>query len=253
MKKEAPIGVFDSGVGGLSVLKALRNELPLESFIYLADSKNAPYGNKDQGRIIELSVNNTQFLLEKNVKMIIVACNTATGAAISRLREMFSLPFVGMEPAVKPAAMESASKKIGVLATARTFEASHFNKTVNRFAGDVEVFVKVGHGLVELIEEGETESNKTREILARYIDPLLAEGIDQLVLGCTHFPFLMPLLKEMLPPGIKIHDPAPAVSKQARRLLEINNGLAREKVMAEDLFYTSGDYSILKKMAGLMS
>jgi glutamate racemase len=252
MERNSPIGVFDSGVGGLTVLKALREALPLESWVYYADSINAPYGNKSTGEIVELSAKNTEFLLARNVKLIVVACNTATGAAIGRLRESYPLPFVGMEPAVKPAAMESVSKKIGVLATARTFEADHFNNTVNRYAGDVEVIVQVGHGLVELIENGDTETPETRKLLEKYLEPMLMAGIDQLVLGCTHYPFLLPLLAEMLPPGIKVHDPAPAVARQTKRILEANNAMADGRIIAEDLFFTSGNPEVLNKLKGFI-
>ena len=137
MENNSHIGVFDSGVGGLSVLKALREELPKESFIYLADSANAPYGRRTPVQILALALKNTEFLLEKNVKVVVVACNTATGIAINDLRKIFPLPFIGMEPAVKPAAADSVTKRIGVLATSRTFEADHFNQTVSRYTDGI--------------------------------------------------------------------------------------------------------------------
>ena len=248
MDRNTHIGIFDSGVGGLSVLRALKNELPEESFIYLADSANAPYGKLQPERIIDLARKNTEFLLKKNVKLVVLACNTATGIAIKNLRKSFHLPFVGMEPAVKPAAANSLSRKIGVLATARTFEADHFNETVNRFADGVEVFVKVDDGLVELIEAGEAGSWQTERLLSSYLDPLIDSGIDQLVLGCTHYPFLMPLLRKLLPDTITIHDPAPAVARQVRRILEKNNGSVKTPKSLEDQYYSTGNRTILDLM-----
>lgn len=245
MAANSNIGVFDSGIGGLTVLKALRNELPDESFVYLADSANAPYGRLEPQQISELSVKNTEFLLTRDVKLIVVACNTATGVAIGNLRELFHIPFIGMEPAVKPAAELSLSKKIGVLATARTFEADHFNHTVNRYAEGVEVMVKVGEGLVNLIEKGLANSPETENLLESYLRPMLDAGIDQLVLGCTHYPFLMPALRKIIPSSVTIHDPAPAVARQARKILEENNILAPGPKKRPDQFFSTGNRSVL--------
>lgn len=248
MERDLSIGIFDSGIGGLTVLRALHIELPDESFIYLADSANAPYGRLSPEKIIDLSFQNTCFLIDKGVKMIVVACNTATGIAINILRQSFPIPFVGMEPAVKPAAAASVSKKIGVLATARTFEADHFNSTVNRFAGDVEVMMAVGDGLVELIENGYADSVEAENLLKMYLDPMIEAGIDQLVLGCTHYPFLTPILKKLLPESIALHDPAPAVAQQTRRILEQNGGLKSTRGIIADQYFSTGDRTVLDKM-----
>jgi glutamate racemase len=248
MNKYSPIGIFDSGIGGLSVLRALRKELPLESFIYMADSGNAPYGRLSADEIIKLSSKNTEFLINKNAKLIVVACNTATGAAIKHLRESYSVPFVGMEPAVKPAALLSKTGKIGVLATARTFEADHFNSTVDRYTGDVDVTVKVGDGLVELVEKGMLDTPELMNMLEEYLAPLIKEGIDQLVLGCTHYPFLTSAIRKIIPESIVIHDPAPAVASQTRRVLSKYNGLVSDKKLLEDEFYSSGNRSVLDEM-----
>jgi len=251
MKGDSSIGVFDSGIGGLTVLRALREELPNESFIYLADSANAPYGRLSPEKIIDLASLNTKFLLDKGVKLVVVACNTATGIAINHLRQTFTIPFVGMEPAVKPAAAASITKKIGVLATARTFEADHFNKTVNRFAGDVEVILRVGDGLVELIEEGKADSPEAEKLLKLYLKPMIEAGIDQLVLGCTHYPFLTPIMRNILPERVVIHDPAPAVARQTRRILEQNGGLNNSKGNTSNEYYSSGDRTILDKILNI--
>ncbi len=254
MDSNSHIGIFDSGIGGLTVLKALWAELPNESFIYLADSAHAPYGMRSPEQVIALSFKNTEFLLERNVKLVVVACNTATGIAINHLRKTYSIPFVGMEPAVKPAAAASISKKIGVLATQRTFEADHFNATMNRYADGVEVYVQVGDGLVELIEQGLADSPKTKKLLSQYLDPLVKAGIDQLVLGCTHYPFLLPLIRKIIPETIVVHDPAPAVASQTRKILKKNDGLVSGHKNLEDQFYSTGDREILDRvLTGLLS
>lgn len=253
MHKNSHIGIFDSGIGGLTVLKALRRELPEESFIYLADSANAPYGRLSPEKIIELSTKNTEFLIRKEVKLIVVACNTATGIAINHLRQSFHIPFVGMEPAVKPAAAASKSKKIGVLATSRTFEADHFNSTVNKFAGEVEVLVRVGEGLVELIEDGKADSKETEKLLIKYLNPMFEAGIDHLVLGCTHYPFLTPLIRKIMPENISLHDPAPAVARQTKRILEQHDGQAKKPKTLEDQFFSSGDRSVLDKVVRILN
>ncbi len=248
MDRNSHIGVFDSGIGGLSVLKSLRKELPMESFIYMADSANAPYGRLPAEKIIELSRKNTEFLLSKNSKVIVIACNTATGAAIKYLRQTFSVPFIGMEPAVKPAALLSKTGKIGVLATARTFEADHFNTTVERYSGDVDVIVKIGDGLVEMVEKGSLDTPELMNLLEEYLEPLIKEGIDQLVLGCTHYPFLIPAIRKILPDEVVIHDPAPAVASQTRRVLLQKNSLVLNGKLFEDEFYSTGDRSVLDQM-----
>ncbi len=244
MLKNAPIGLFDSGLGGLSVWKYLVRELPNESTRYLADSAHAPYGERSTKDIIRLSVTHTEKLLDLGCKMIIVACNTATGAAINYLRSQYACPFVGMEPAIKPAAALSKTGVIGVLATAQTFEANHFNQTKNRYAEGIEVKLAIGKGLVELVESGKADST----LLKQYLDPMITAGIDQLVLGCTHYPFLIPVLNRILHAGIKLHDPAPAVAKQARRILEQDKGHNDSEQPVSHHFGTSGDPELLRRM-----
>lgn len=241
MDKSKPIGVFDSGIGGLTVWRQLADQLPAETLIYLADSAYAPYGRKPRDYIIERARIITRFLLDQGSKLIVVACNTATGAAISVLRKEFTVSFIGVEPAVKPAALESRTGHIGVLATEQTFRSEHFNRTRGLYARSVEVHVRAGNGLVELIENGKAFSAESRALLEKYLEPMVQKGIDQLVLGCTHYPFLIPLIREILPPGIQIIDPAPAVARQTMKVLEENKILAPGNQKPDYLFYTSGD------------
>jgi glutamate racemase len=249
MKISDPIGIFDSGVGGLSVLKELIHLLPNESFIYFADNKHAPYGRKDRGDVMIYAEDISEHLIELGAKLIVVACNTATGIAINHLRKQFTIPFVGMEPAVKPAAAQSKTGKIGVLATANTFEADHFNKTRNRFANHVEVIMTVGDGLVELVESGMVDSSETKKLLEAYLLPMIDQGIDQLVLGCTHYPFLIPAIRRIIPDDVTIHDPAPAVAKQAQRILQEMDLLNTGKEKPVYSFEASGDSKVLEEMA----
>ena len=248
MDKSAPIGVFDSGVGGLSVLTEIVSLLPNESIVYFADSAHTPYGLHQASEIIDYSEAIVNFLLSKNVKLIVVACNTATGVAIRHLRDIFDLPFVGMEPAIKPAVQLTKTGIIGVLATAPTFEAEHFRRTKNQFAEDLKVKVAVGRGLVELVEQGKAVSGESKTLLERYLRPMIEDGIDQLVLGCTHYPFLIKVMREILPPEIIIHNPAPSVARQVQRVLAMHNGLNSEKGNSVYSFFSSGDREELDKM-----
>ncbi len=241
MNRSAPIGVFDSGIGGLSVWNELIRELPDESFIYVADSANAPYGNKTKQFITDRSRAISAFLSDSGCKLIVVACNTATGAAISTLRKEFAVPFIGVEPAIKPAALESKSGHIGVLATAQTFKGEHFKRSIEQFGRFVEVHERAGTGLVELIENGKTDSPETRKLLKSYLYPMVEQGIDQLVLGCTHYPFLIPVIREMVPEGIHIIDPAPAVARQTHKVLEDHAGRNTGNISSFYSFYTTGD------------
>ncbi|OGO37473.1 MAG: glutamate racemase [Chloroflexi bacterium RBG_16_57_11] len=219
--ENTPIGVFDSGVGGLSVLRALRHELPGESFIYFADQAHVPYGPRPLEQVCAFSEAITRYLLGQGAGLIVVACNTASAAALHRLREIFpQTPFVGMEPAVKPAAEHTRSGRVGVLATPATFQGALYASVVERFANGVQLFQNTCPGLVAQIEAGEIESPRTREILDHALGPMLAEGIDTVVLGCTHYPFVIPLIEQITGPGVRVIDPAPAIARQARRLLE---------------------------------
>ncbi|MFD0798188.1 glutamate racemase [Maribacter chungangensis] len=215
-----PIGIFDSGVGGTSIWKEIQELLPQERTIYLADGKNAPYGEKTKETILQLSIKNTEYLLQQNCKLIVVACNTATTNAIGYLRKTYDVPFIGIEPAIKPAALQSASKTIGVLATKGTLTSSLFHSTAKDHAKNSEIIEQQGKGLVALIESGKLHTAETRELLQGYLKPMLEKGIDYLVLGCTHYPYLIPLLKEILPSGVTIIDSGEAVARQTKAVLK---------------------------------
>jgi len=247
METTGAIGVFDSGIGGLSVWRKLKELLPGESTIYVSDSAHAPYGTKTKKYIQDRSEILTRFLLEEGSKIIVVACNTATGAAITKLRQKFDVPFIGVEPAIKPAALASKSGHIGVLATVQTFRGEHFKRTSGLYADRVAVHVQAGTGLVELIECGRIDSPKTRELLHLFLDPMIEAGVDQLVLGCTHYPFLIPLIQEIIPHAITVIDPAPAVALQTKRVLEHNGLLNRFAKDARHDFITSGDAGAMEQ------
>ncbi|MEW5872902.1 MAG: glutamate racemase [Chloroflexota bacterium] len=216
-----PIGIFDSGVGGLSVLRALWAELPDETFIYLADQGRVPYGPRSLEQVRSFSVEITNFLLEQGARLIVVACNAASAAALHHLRRTFpDTPFVGMEPAVKPAAEQTHSGVVGVLATPATFQGALYASVVERFANGVELLQHTCPGLVAQIEAGHLDTPQTRAILEEALQPMLGRGIDTVVLGCTHYPFVIPLIQQIAGPQVRVIDPAPAVARQARRVLE---------------------------------
>ncbi|MCX6031221.1 MAG: glutamate racemase [Chloroflexi bacterium] len=216
----ARIGLFDSGVGGLSVAREIMRQLPGHPLIYLADQAHAPYGQRPLAEIRALSAWITRFLLDQGAEVIVIACNTASAAALRPLRaEVPGVSFVGMEPAVKPAAERSRSGHVGVIATSATFQGELFASLLDRFAGNVAVHTQVCPELVPLVEAGELASERTRQALTGYLAPLLAAGIDELVLGCTHYPFLRPLIEEVAGPGVEVLDPAPAVARQTARVL----------------------------------
>ena len=242
-----PIGIFDSGVGGISIWKELRSLLPLEDTIYLADSKNAPYGEKPPEVILNLSVKNTELLLQKDCKLIVVACNTATTNAIDHLREHYPVPFIGIEPAIKPAALQSVSKRVGVLATRGTLSSTLFHSTVKNHASNIEILEQEGTGLVELIEQGKAGSEAARTLIRKYMQPMTASGIDHLVLGCTHYPHLIPLLREELPPHVKIIDCGEAVARQTFRILEKKQLLAEDRGNSIHQFYSNSDHQLLAR------
>lgn len=250
-KNNCPVGIFDSGLGGISIYNALTQLLPQERFIYLADSENAPYGNKTQRKIRELSHRNTEFLLHKGVKCIVVACNTATTQAIQYLRKQFDVPFIGVEPAIKPAAHFSVNKKIGVLATEGTLRSNLFQKTFNTYGENIEAVIQVGTGLVELIEQNKHNSTEIEKLLSSYIKPMLNREIDVLVLGCTHYPFLIPAIDKMASGKVTIFEPSQAVARQTANVLT-RHGVARRVIGSdqekiEDEFYTTGNTQILKE------
>jgi glutamate racemase len=220
-----PIGLFDSGIGGTSIWKAIHQLMPNENTIYLADSKNAPYGVKSKEEIIALSKKNTELLLENNCKIIVVACNTATTNAIKELRATYDVPFIGIEPAIKPAATYSKTQTIGILATKGTLSSELFYKAVSLYQG-VNIVEQIGFGLVELIENGEIDSPKMEELLKSYLHPMIEKNIDYLVLGCSHYPYLIPKIKGILPNSIQIIDSGEAVAKQTLTVLQNQTGIS---------------------------
>lgn len=244
------IGVFDSGVGGLTVLRELAVHLPECSYIYFADNANAPYGPKGPEEIIRHSHTITDFLIQNGCSLIVVACNTATAAAIDYLRENFSVPFVGMEPAIKPAALNTKTKSIGILATKGTFEGRLYQETSAKYATNVSTHYTIGDGLVELVENGEADSAEMTALLKKYIDPMVQKGIDHLVLGCSHYPFFIPTLQKLLPKNVSIINPAGAVAKQTARLISSTPHHAQDGNPSKPFtkFYASGTTTILKKL-----
>jgi len=235
-----PIGIFDSGLGGISVLLSLMAELPHERYVYFADSAWCPYGSRSTTEIQNRSLAITRFLLAHEAKAIVVACNTATAAAIDLLRDTFSIPFIGIEPAIKQAALHTRSGKVGVLATRNTFQGRLYQETSARYANDKQIFVQIGDGLVEIVEEDRIETPEAEELLRRYIEPMIASGVDQIVLGCTHYPFLISQIQKIVPPGVIVHNPAPAVARQTHRVLE-NEALLAAKGPGRSKFFSSGD------------
>ena len=239
----SPIGVFDSGLGGLSIWKEINQLLPNENTIYLADSKNAPYGEKSKQEIIDFSIKNTEYLLSKGCKMIVVACNTATTNAIKVLRANYDIPFIGIEPAIKPAALQSKTNKIGVLATKGTLSSELFISTSEQYRDSKDIIEVEGKGLVVLIEAGKLE--QTKPLLEQYLQPLVNEGVDHIVLGCSHYPFLIPIIKTIIPANIKLIDSGEAVAKQTKSILEQHHLLNNFK-NSNHLFYTNKDLTLFK-------
>ena len=244
----ATLGIFDSGSGGLSVYRELVKVLPRERFIYYSDNAHCPYGEKTALYIQERARFITDFLLGKGADIIVVACNTATAAAISMLREEYpSVPFVGMEPAVKPAALGTRTGVIGVLATAGTLKGSKYLHTRGRFEDNVRIAEHVGQGFVELVEAGILDGPEAEATVRASLQPLLDEGADVVVLGCTHYPFLRPVIERIAGPGVQVIDPAPAVARQAQRLLEERGVTTGQGPFSVEL-HSSGDPAALSRI-----
>lgn len=248
----ASIGIFDSGSGGLSVYREIVKLLPQERYLYFADNAHCPYGEKtaeyiqDRGRAI------TEILLGMGADIIVVACNTATAAAIATLREEYpDTPFIGMEPAVKPAALGTKTGVIGVLATAGTLKGSKYLKTKGRFEDNVRIVEHVGEGFVELVENGILDGPEACETVRRSLQPLLDAGADRIVLGCTHYPFLKPVIEAIAGPGVQVIDPAPAVARQTVRILEANAIPTGDGPFSIDLFF-SGEPDSLRRIFKLV-
>lgn len=241
-----PIGIFDSGVGGTSIWKAITTLLPNEDTIYLADSANAPYGPKGEDAITKLCIKNTEYLLDRGCKLIVVACNTATTNAIKYLRDHYKVPFIGIEPAIKPAALQTKTHAIGILATKGTLSSALFSKTAVEFASHIKVIEQKGEGIVSLIENGAINSDEMKTLLKGFLQPMIEAHIDYLVLGCTHYPYLIPLLSKMLPESVKIIDSGEAVARQTKVVLEQHNLLNTQIEKGEYVFYTNGKLEVMK-------
>lgn len=243
-----PIGIFDSGIGGTSIFKEIHALLPNENCIYLADSKNAPYGNKSKEAILQLSIKNTELLINKGCKIIVVACNTATTNAIDFLRENYAVPFIGIEPAIKPAALNTQTKTIGILATKGTLSSQLFHKTADLYSKNIKIIEQVGEGIVPLIEAGQLDSAEMQALLKIYLEPMLAHNIDYLVLGCTHYPYLIPRLAIMLPSHVKIIDSGLAVARQTQTILSSQNLLNDSVVKPSIQLHSNGDVAVLNSI-----
>lgn len=244
----SPIGFFDSGVGGTSIWREVVALLPHEDTIYLADSANAPYGRKSQKEITELSIKNTEFLLRRGCKLIAVPCNTATTNSIAYLRAHYDVPFIGIEPAIKPAALQSSTKKIGVLATKGTLSSALFYETSKKLAAQVDTIEVVGTGIVELIEAGKKDSDEMRDLLYGITEPFMISGIDYLVLGCSHYPYIKEMLAEMLPKSVTIIDSGAAVARQTLHVLKAHGLLNTHLLHGKHTLYSNSEITVLNEL-----
>jgi glutamate racemase len=244
------VGVFDSGVGGLSVWREIARRLPDEDIVYLADQAHVPYGFRPMEEVRAFDEGITRFLLDQGAKAIVVACNTATVAGLDYLRELFpAVPFVGMEPAVKPAAERTKTGVIGVVATQTAFEGERFASLLARYAHGVQVITSVGAGLVRAVESGQLDTHETEALLRLLLTPMLEAGADQVVLGCSHYPFLLPVIERVIGPNVAAIDPSPAIARQTRRILDQwDLAVGRDRV-GRRVFCTTGDASSFTLMA----
>ncbi len=246
-ERDNPIGIFDSGVGGLSVWREVIRLMPSEDILYFADSAHLPYGERSLEEVRAFSEAITDFLVEKGAKVVVVACNTASAAALYHLRARFTIPIVGMEPAVKPAVSLTRTGKIGVIATKVTFQGLLFQRLVEKFGQGVEIYTRACPGLVEMVEEGLLNGREAEDRVKEHLEPLLEKGIDVLVLGCTHYPFLKETIEKVAGPKITIVDPSEAVARQVKRVLE-SHGLLKGEGKGHYAFFTSGDPEKFKKI-----
>lgn len=248
MTNNKPVGVFDSGVGGLSVAREIRRLLPAEDLLYFADSAHCPYGTKTPDQIVARSVSICRFLLQKGSKILVVACNTASIAGLDRLRKHFNVPIVGMEPAVKPATEATRNGIIGVLATGVTLSGDRFSSLLERFGNGAHVITQPCPGLVELVEAGKLEGPELDKLLDKYLKPLLEKGVDTVVLGCTHYPFLRRAVQEIAGPGICVIDTGEAVARQVQRVLSSHGLLDDPAHPGTETFFTSSDPETVGKV-----
>ena len=241
-----PIGVFDSGIGGTSILKEIVKLLPNENFIYLADSANAPYGEKEANVIIDLCKKNVDLWLAKGCKLIVVACNTATTIAIETLRSEYNVPFVAIEPAIKPAVLNTSTNTIGILATKGTLNSSLFSKKVDVYnRQNIKIIEVVGKGLVDCLEKGDFNSIYLKDLVYSYIKPMLEQDIDYLVLGCSHYPYLLPIINELVPNHVKVIDSGEAVARQTKNILIKNTLISRNRSKGALIIKTNGNRAII--------
>lgn len=246
---DSPIAVFDSGLGGLSVWAELRRGLPNESIIYFGDGKNCPYGGREDSEILEFVDSAVQIMIENGAKLIVLACNTATAVAVEYLRERYPIPFVGLEPAVKPAALNSRSGNIGILATETSLEGRLYRDTSAKYSSSVNIISAVGEGFVELVEESKEQTSEAYAIVENIVSPMVEQGIDYLVLGCTHYPFLKNAIDKALGENdIKVIDSSPAILKRVKSLIDSNQIAASETNSPIYEFYTFGQELYKQKM-----
>ena len=248
MNIKQPIGIFDSGVGGLSIWYEIVNLLPNENTIYLADSINAPYGQKSQEKIIEFSIKNTELLLERGCKLIVVACNTATTNAIKYLRTNYDVPFIGIEPAIKPAVLQTKNNIVGILATQGTLSSELFNNTSQKFSEGIAIIEQIGEGLVPLIEDGKRDSVEMENLLQLYLKPMIEKNIDYLVLGCSHYPFLIPQIRNIVGKNVTIIDSGEAVARQTKAVLKKNDLLNNSNLKANHELFSNSKITTLKNI-----
>lgn len=249
-KPDASVGMFDSGMGGLSVYREVRQELPHESLVYIADSAHVPYGDKPPEYIQRRAGLLTEFLVRRHaVKAVVIACNTATAFGVHSIRKRFAVPVVAMEPALRPAAAATKTGVVGVLATTGTLESSQFESLVDRFGKDVQVVARPGSGLVEQVERGDVNGSATRAIIQEYLSPMLAAGADAIVLGSTHYVFLRPLIQEMVGPEVALYDAGAAVARRVRQVLDEGKLLRGQDATAMEQFMTSGDPAMVGSVA----
>ena len=244
-----PIGIFDSGVGGITILNSIKEIMPNEDIIYFSDNLNSPYGQKSEEEIKNLSKKNSNWLLDRGCKIIVVACNTATTNSISFLRANLNVPFIGVEPAIKPAATNTKTGSIGVLATKGTLSSGLFNMTSNDYCSEINIIETVGEGLVDLIENGIFKGKKLEVLLYKFLKPMLNANIDHLVLGCTHYPLIIESIKKIIPNNIKILDSGAAVAKQTKNILS-QRSLLNNKKESNSEFYCNSTNTTLKKILG---
>lgn len=252
MDTSAPIGVFDSGMGGLTVLQAIRKALPQERLLYIADSGHAPYGDKSLEYIQQRALTLTRFLLDHGVKALVIASNTTTAAAVDFLRSTFPVPIVAVEPALKSAVVSTKTGVVGVLVTVATSQSTRFTALLERFRRDIKVIIQPAPGLVEQIELGELTSSTTRALVEHYVTPLLSAGADTIVLGSTHYPHLRPLITEIAGPEVVLIDTGEAVAHQLHRVLEARELLNEDPALGDEQFWTSGDTQLARQVISLL-